>query len=368
LVDNRKAGNAQWPRRTGRGNLRAPMPGEPTAPSAANQPSDAAQLARGLSRKIIIAALFGGLVFAGLALYGDVSKLRTAASGFSPKAVALGFALAACNYGLRIARWQYYLQCIDVSVPLGESAVVFLSGFVMSVTPGKVGEVFKSLLLYESRGVSIARTAPIVIAERLTDLIALVLLTALGSLAFEHGPIVAAAGAGVVAVLLAVFAYRPLGEAILGMAERWKPLAKIAHKLREAYEALLTMLRPGPLALGTLLAFCAWGLECGALFVIAHGFPGVRLPWDAAVFAYSASTIVGALAMLPGGLGVTEAGMTGLLQILGGNSLSKEVATAATILVRLATLWFAVGIGLVALAIFRHQQRKAHAKAAGSTA
>jgi uncharacterized membrane protein YbhN (UPF0104 family) len=56
---------------------------------------------------------------------------------------------------------------------------------------------------------------------------------------------------------------------------------------------------------------------------------------------------------------VTEAGMTGLLQSLGGSNMTKEVATAATILVRLATLWFAVAIGMVALTIFRTQQRKA---------
>jgi uncharacterized protein (TIRG00374 family) len=315
-------------------------------------------MARGLTRKIIIAVLVGALVFAGLALYGDVTKLREAASGFSKSAVALGFTLAAGNYGLRIARWQYYLQCIDVSVPLGESATIFLAGFVMSVTPGKVGEVFKSLLLHEARGISIARTAPIVIAERLTDLIALVLLTTLGSLAFEHGVYVAAAGAVVVVVMLLVFSYRPLGEALLKYGERIGPIARFAHKLREAYESLQTMLRPGALFCGTLLALCAWGLECCALLAIVDGFPGLRLSWDAAAFAYSASTIVGALVMLPGGLGVTEAGMTGLLQSLGGPHMTREVATAATILTRLATLWFAVAIGMVALALFRARQRR----------
>jgi uncharacterized protein (TIRG00374 family) len=324
--------------------------------------TDAAQMARGLMRKIVLAALLGGVVFAGLALYGDVTKLRAAASGFSSGAVGLGFALAAGNYGLRVARWQYYLQCIDVSVPLGESATVFLAGFVMSVTPGKVGEVFKSLLLFEARGVSIARTAPIVIAERLTDLIALVLLMAMGSLAFEHGIPLAAAGAVLVAGILAVFAYRPLGEAILRMAERIKPIGRFAHKLHEAYEALLVMVRPGPLLFGTLIALMAWGLECAALYVIVAGFPGLRLAWDAAVFAYSASTIGGALLMSPGGLGVTELGMTGLLQALGGKAMTFEIATAATLLVRLATLWFAVGIGVVALGVFRAQQsRRVHA-------
>ena len=317
------------------------------------RPADAAGVARGLARKVILAALFGGLVFAALALYGDVKQLQAAAMSFAPAAVALGFALAAGNYVLRIWRWQYYLRCLGVAIPLFESSVIFLAGFVMSVTPGKVGEVFKSLLLYESRGVSMIRTAPIVIAERLTDLIALVLLTAVGSLAFENGVAIAGAGAAIVGVMVAVFAYRPLGEFCIGLLERIPALSKVGHKLREAYDSLLTMLRPGPLLAGTLIAFVAWGLECGSLYAIVAGFPKVHLGWDAATFAYAASTIVGALAMLPGGLGVTEAGMTGLLQALGGPEMTKAVATAATMLTRVATLWFAVAIGWVALTIYR---------------
>ncbi len=328
---------------------------------ATPQPADATAMARGLARKVMIAALFGGLVFAGLVLYGDVHKLRQAAQSFAPGAVALGFALAAANYALRILRWQYYLHCIDVEVPLLESSVVFLSGFTMSVTPGKVGEVFKSLLLYESRGVSMVRTAPIVIAERLTDLIALVLLTALGSLAFEHGVLIAGVGAVGVSCLVAVFAYRPLGEFFLRMAERIPVLAKVSHKLREAYESLLNMVHPSGLLLGSAIATVAWGMECAALYVIVRGFAGTQLPWDAAVFAYAASTIAGAVAMMPGGLGITEAGMTGLLQKLGGSTMEPAIATAATMLVRLATLWFAVAIGMVALAIYRVMQRNAAA-------
>lgn len=368
LVDNRGPGNARTPPigelRPTVARFRASMAHKPSSSSAqaAEQSSpgaSAAELTRGLTRKIIFAALFGGLVFAALALYGDVSKLKAAASEFSSEAVLLGFTLAAGNYAIRVVRWHYYLRCLDIFVPVGESAMVFLSGFVMSVTPGKVGEVFKSLLLFESRGVSIARTAPIVIAERLTDLVALVLLTALGSLAFKHGVLVASFGAVLVTGMVVVFAYRPLGEAILRIGERIKPIAKIMHKLHEAYESLLTMLRPGPLLIGTLLAFAAWALECAALWAIVHGFPGLDMAWDAATFAYAASTIVGALAMLPGGLGITEAGMTGLLLELGGPAMTKEVATAATILVRVATLWFAVAIGLVALGLFRLQQRRA---------
>jgi uncharacterized protein (TIRG00374 family) len=310
-------------------------------------------------RKVVLAGLLAALVFAGLALYSDVRALVETAQQFAVSAFGLGLALAATNYGLRIARWQYYLKRIGAPIPLGESSIVFLSGFVMSVTPGKVGEVFKSLLLLESRGIPVARTAPIVVAERLTDLIALVGLVSLGALSFEHGLAITFSSALIVAFLLLVCAYRPLGHFVLELAERIPGLKRIGSRLREAYDALLHLTRPAPLLIGSFIGLLAWGLECGSLYVIVHGFAGAMMPWDAATFAYSASTLAGALAMMPGGLGVTEVGMTTLVQTLGGSSISAPVAAATTILVRIATLWFAVLVGACALVLHRrHHARR----------
>ncbi|MCZ7680459.1 MAG: flippase-like domain-containing protein [Sandaracinaceae bacterium] len=157
--------------------------------------SAARRATRGLVRKVLLGTLLGALVLAALSLYADVSALGASLGAFDWSAFAVALALATGNYALRYVRWQLYLRRIDVAVPHAESALVFLSGFVMSVTPGKLGEVFKSLLLYESRGVSIAKTAPVVFAERLTDLVALVILTALGSLSFAEGVPIAVAGA-----------------------------------------------------------------------------------------------------------------------------------------------------------------------------
>lgn len=304
-------------------------------------------------KKVALAVLFAALVFAALAIHSDVNALRDTAKSFAASAFLAGLGLAAGNYALRIARWQYYLQVLGVRIPLGESSAVFLSSFVMSVTPGKVGEVFKSLLLYDSRGISFARTAPIVVAERLTDLIALVLLTALGSLAFDNGVLIACVGAALVGGLIMVCSYRPLGELCLRLAEKLPLLGRIAPKLRVAYDSLLEMTRPTPMLLGTAVALLAWGLECGSLYVIVHGFEGASIAWDGATFAYASSTILGAVAMMPGGLGVTEITLTGVLHIIGGEAIPMPVATAATILVRIATLWFAVGIGVLALGAHR---------------
>ncbi len=316
---------------------------------------EARQATSGLVRKVVIGTLLGGLVFVALGVYGDIQTLRESFWQLDWRYFIAALALATGNYALRYLRWQYYLIRIDVRVPHRQSLLVFLSGFVMSVTPGKLGEVFKSLLLYESHGTSIAKTAPVVFAERLTDLIALVILTALGSLSFERGVPIAVAGGALAGFALLASAWRPLGELLLRIAGRLPVVGRIEPKLREAYESLFVLTRPAPLAAATSLATVSWALECVALYLILSALPGGGLPFDASLFAYSASTIAGALAMMPGGLGVTEAGMTGAIETLSHGAIGASAATAATMLTRLATLWWAVAVGGVALAVLRRR-------------
>jgi uncharacterized protein (TIRG00374 family) len=69
-----------------------------------------------------------------------------------------------------------------------------------------------------------------------------------------------------------------------------------------------------------------------------------------AVFVYAAGTLVGSVSFLPGGLGGTEAVIIALLGALG---VPVPAATAIAFIVRLATLWLAVLVGLATLAVFR---------------
>ena len=70
-----------------------------------------------------------------------------------------------------------------------------------------------------------------------------------------------------------------------------------------------------------------------------------------AVFVYAFAMLVGGLSFLPGGLGSSEAVMIGLLSLYG---LPEATAVTATLICRLATLWFAVALG----AIFLMRQKR----------
>jgi uncharacterized membrane protein YbhN (UPF0104 family) len=304
------------------------------------------------AKKLVVVAVLVVLVYGALLMWGDVSDLRLVLSSYQWRTFALALALAFSNYLLRFLKWQYYLRLLGITgVPWWESLTIHLAGFVMSITPAKAGEVFKSGLLLRSHGVPVARSAPIVVADRLTDLTSLILIVGVGGLYFPGGTRYALAALGLVGGILAFVLVRPLGELTLALLAKVPFGARLSPKLRPAYDALREVASPTALLWPTVLSVVAWGCECLGLWVILRGV-GHTVSLAVAFFVYSTATIAGALLMLPGGVGGTEGMMITLLGALTGGAIPEAHATAATLLVRLATLWFAVLVGAVALLCF----------------
>jgi uncharacterized protein (TIRG00374 family) len=300
--------------------------------------------------------LLAVLVYGGFAVWRGLGKMGDELGRFAWWSFGAACALAFGNYLVRFLKWEFYLARLGVrGVGKVDSLLTFLSGFVLTVTPGKVGEVFKSLLLFETHAVPVARTAPIVVAERVTDVIGITVLIVLGSLGFSGGLVWAAIGLAAVVFLLVIVSNRGLSLTVIGLIEGLpiQALRRIGPKLLEAYDSLATLVAPANLFVPTLLSVAAWSLECGALWIILRGF-GETTGFGLSTFFYATSTLVGALVPVPGGLGVTETSLQGQLQELG--HVSATTATAAMILVRFATLWFAVLVGFVSLSILRKRR------------
>ncbi len=239
---------------------------------------------------------------------------------------------------------------LAVAQPLGapvESATIFTSGLLMSVSPGKVGEVLKSWLIRELRGIEVSRTAPIVMAERLTDVVGLVILASLGASVLPYGWLVLLGTLGAVAWFIGVVQFRPLALLLLRWLEGLPLLGRFGRSLALFYESSVQLLAWKTLLPTVALSVASWFFECLALYGI---FRGLELPFSllVATFTHAFASLAGALSMLPGGLGVTEGSITGLLVSLGA---PRPSAVAATLLIRAATLWFAVLLGGLCLAL-----------------
>jgi len=307
------------------------------------------------SLRFILGLVLGAAVLVGFSLFADVRRLAEHLSAFTPALLLPVLGLTLANYALRFVKWHYLLGRAGVEVPRGHSLLVFLSGFSMGITPGKLGELIKSYLLRVSHGIPMARTAPVVIAERLADLLALLVLSLAGIFTYATDGrirlllLVCALAVGGMTALLAS---RRLLEALARALSRVRPLAGVAERLLDFSRPMAALLTPWPLLLNTLLSLAAWLCECVGFYLVIRALPGAAAPLTLAVFIYSSTTILGALSFLPGGLGVTEGSMTLLLVKL-ASGLTRSAAIAATLVIRLCTLWFAVVVGLLALLIFR---------------
>lgn len=305
-------------------------------------------------RRLLYGLLFGVLVYAAFVLYAGYGELRDSLRDFRWLAFLAALGLASFNYFLRFLKWEYYLAQLSVNdVPKGESLLVFLSGFVLTITPGKVGEVFKSAVLFDTHKVPIMVTAPIVVAERLTDVIGIVVLIVIGSAGFPDGLPWAFAGASVVSLSLGILLWQtPVLMGLRWLQRRPGWAGRLAPKLEQAWHSLRIVARPSALLLPTLISTIGWGAEGVALYLIISGF-GIAISLPLCIFFYATATLAGALIPVPGGLGVAEALIQEQLVRVG--HAPESIATASMLMTRLATLWWAVAVGFIALWLLKRR-------------
>lgn len=298
-------------------------------------------------RRLIPGLVLGFVVMLVLGLLGDLRQVGAVILQFDWRVFPLALLFTLFNYGLRFLKWQYYLGQMGVKgLSWAESLRLFVAGFPLAVTPGKVGEALKGVWLKQRTGLPVARGISVVVAERISDGMAVLALSTLGVVAYpQYWP----GFALVLAVLLAVMVgsqIRPLALWALGIGERLPLVKKIAGGLGEFYEGSFMLFRPVSALLGVGIGMVSWLGEGIGFYLIltALGLPvGLRTA-AMAVFVLSFSTVVGAASALPGGLGAAEVSIAGMLTLAVG--ASGAVAAAATLLIRLATLWFGVALGL----------------------
>ncbi|MBS1124396.1 MAG: hypothetical protein H6Q90_6624 [Deltaproteobacteria bacterium] len=303
-------------------------------------------------RRWIWIAIVAVIAIAALVMIGDVRQLGHRLGGFHWTAFLGALGLSLANYAVRFVRWQIYLRHQQVAVPAGSSALVFGSGLSLAITPAKLGELIKSYLLRELHGIPATQTAPIVVAERVTDLVALLLLAVGGVAVYGMQTTLVVIAAALVAFGFLLLAWPRPARALIDLVTRPRFTRRFRTPLQDMYGGLASLCRPRLLGVATALAILSWACECVGFAMIVNAFPGAHVELGLAMVIYASTTIAGALSFLPGGLGVTEGAMT-ILLVQGASQLDQATALDATLLTRLATLWFGVALGLGFLTVAR---------------
>jgi uncharacterized protein (TIRG00374 family) len=293
----------------------------------------------------------GIAVFAIVALAADAGKVGDALVQFDWRLLPLALGLTLCNYGLRWARWHVYLRLFAIHVPVGASMAIYLAGLGMAITPGKLGEFVKAYLLQQQARAPMAVAVPIVVAERLADGLSMTLLALFAIASLGQGPLAILAAALPALALIALVRWRRVAEWMFGRAASLPVVGTMAERGREYYETAYALFGPRLLLMAIVIGVVSWFAEAIAFVAILAGLgvplSGALVPQ--ATGAMAIGTLLGAVSFLPGGLGLAEGGIVGLLLVLVPD-IALPQAAAATLLFRLATFWFGVSLGMILLA------------------
>jgi glycosyltransferase 2 family protein len=271
------------------------------------------------------------------------------------------------SMAVRAVRWRMLLRnagehCGVVSL----FEIIFASFFVNCVIPAKMGDVYRAFLVRQREHVGASKALGTIIAERLLDLVVLMgLLILAGGITFHNrvpsslvpyaiaGSILSAFGIGVV-VLMAT------GRG-LGLVQRLP--ARISQRYENFRHGTVQSLSNWPfVALLTVLVWCLEATRLG-LVVAALDLSSLMHPSQFLLVALVAALLT-TVPFTPGGLGLVEAGMVGVLAAVA--DVPRSAGASITVLDRSISygLVLVIGFGFFALT---HVRQPRAARLAGET-
>lgn len=270
----------------------------------------------------------------------------------------------------RFLVWTYYLGVIGArdKISTADSAIIFVFGFTMVVSPGKAAELLKSVFLKMKTGVPIARSAPVVIAERLVDGLAVIIILTVVLLfagsALELGDYltlsraIAFSSALFLGFCLVAVQIAPLAYFVLNIIARIPLIRRVHGWLTDLYESSREVFRPRHVLTATVLGLGIYLSSAVSMALILAAFDIPVTPTLAlqAMFMVGVTSAIGALSFIPNGAGITEFSNVAMLMAIvapANPNLTLGVATAAALLQGFFYKWFRVLVGLSVAVIFR---------------
>jgi len=289
---------------------------------------------------------FGAIIlYAVLIFYSDTKEFTEKLQSIKAEIIPLIFLASFASFTIRGIRQYFLLKTIGVNISLKNNFQLYFAGLSMLITPGGSGEVVKNVFLREKFNVPISKTAPLVPAERLHDFLAIV--TLLGFTLFFFNSIttiiVFIIGVILISIIFFIFTNSISWNFIKEKIAKRKFFQKVIPDFSESKESMKKLTSIETTARAWAISILGITVESIAVYL---SFVALEINMDFLLeiqLVYS-SGLMGVLTLLPGGLGVTEGSMIGLLVT---NGISLSLASVVVLLIRFSTLWFATVIGFI---------------------
>jgi uncharacterized protein (TIRG00374 family) len=255
---------------------------------------------------------------------------------------------------LKGARFHVLVRHVGIEISPWKTLRLFLAS--QAATPIPAGETIRAALLKQETGASLGKVAGPVLGQAVYEIAAAAVIVFAASLFYPELFIPSLIAVAVLFLVIGVLLHRKSFNYILDLIAHSPLVQKNFHRIRSGREHFrynFALLGEGGfdhhVFAAIVLAMLAQLMGGLLVAIAAHTF-NIPLNFFQATLVYASGAILqGVFTVIPGGLGVTEGGMSGILHLLG---VDLSLALALVIIIRLATLLFPVALGLVIFALF----------------
>jgi uncharacterized membrane protein YbhN (UPF0104 family) len=224
-------------------------------------------------------------------------------------------------------------------VPILRNLEIYLAAFALTLTPGKAGEMIRSVYLIPY-GVSYPHSIGPFVSERLMDLVAVGSLAAYAVTTFPDRQLWLLTS--IVSIIAVILLLRSSLITWIGQGDFrsvvFEHTAFVIHSVR-------FLLSGRQIAVALPLSHMAWIAQGVSLYLIVQAL-GYELGVSTVIAIYCLSILAGAVSFIPGGLGATE---VAIMLLLSSAGVEQTDAITASLVSRSLTLWLAIGIGVLAM-------------------
>ena len=293
---------------------------------------------------LVLVAVIG--IYAIFLFVSDYNIISEKISNFKINYLPLILLLVSASWIPLIIKWHFLLKNCEIDIPLKKSIAVFFSGVAFEITPGQIGALIKSQILKTSYNIPRTKTVPIVIVEKVYDLIGAILASVIGIIILGMEIYLIAIAISVLAFIFFFMYYKPASELFFNRITKLKFFSKHIENISGFYEIVQKSTNVRAATICILLALAYWFMVSAAAYYTLISFDVNILDYLKVLAIYSTSTLLGAISFIPAGIGITEGSIAGLFTL---NGIDVSTALILAVMIRIFTLWYSVSVGFIAL-------------------
>lgn len=291
---------------------------------------------------IILVIIFVAFIFS-----SDITKIQDNLAKMNPYYLVIGIALWSLGNFVRIVRWHLFLKGIDDKVPFKANVLYYLAGFAFVLSPGRLGEIVRSPYIKRDYGISISKTASIVFVERFYDFLGIITILSIGLVLTDFDRTILLVPIAILVVIVVIFKNKKLLSNLIGKLSKIRFLKNINSNFEESYTTGEKLIKPKFFTLGIVISTITYLLQALAVYLFILALNG-KIVIEEILVIFPTSMFIAALSLIPGGVGIFDGGMVGLLVHY---NLQYEIAITTTVLIRIIGIGLFSAIGLMCLNI-----------------